>query len=90
MDRFVIVVPRMCDNLDNGTCNFVRRSDTTVLDVEDMPLDKCSNNPTTFIAFPVPTACLDKRFADYTVSKCRYSALKSSNGRGFPVAIIIN
>ena len=90
MDRFVLAVPHMCNNLDNGTCNVVRRSSTLVLDVKDTHLDKCCNNPTTFIAFPISTACLDQRFTDYAVAKCQYSTLKSSNGRGFPLAIIIN
>jgi hypothetical protein len=90
VDRFVLVVPHMCSNLDNGSCNVVRRSSTLVLDVKDTPLDKCSYNPTIFIAFPVSTACLDQRFTDYTVAKCKYSALKSSNGRGFPFVITIN
>ena len=70
MDRFVLAVPHMCDTSDNGSCNFVRRSSALVLDVEDMPLDKCSNNPTTFIAFPVSTACLDQRFTDCAVAEC--------------------
>jgi len=89
VDRFVLVVPHMCANLDNGSCNFVRRSSSLVLDIKYMPLDECSNNPTAFIAFPVST-CLDQRFTDCAVAKCPYSTLKSSNGRVLPVAIKIH
>jgi hypothetical protein len=76
VDGFVLAGPHMCDNLDNGICNFVRRSSTLVLEVKNMLLYKVSYNPTTSIAFKVSTASLDQRFTDNAVVECQYSAVK--------------